>query len=186
MSSSRRIIWILLLVAAIVSNVHEGVAQSGPGPYLATPAWDQTIPGVKRFLILTNFNSEAVLDYETGLVWERTPNKELFNWYSAVAACAHRKTGGRMGWRLPSVAEFTSLLDPSVPYPGPTLPAGHPFGGLTTFGPGAFFWTATSSSEPPLLAWEFNIVYAEGATGIKDSSSLLLRSWCVRGPSPAQ
>ena len=44
-----------------------------PGPYYALPAWDQKKAAVNRFVVLTNWNSQAVLDKETGLVWERTP-----------------------------------------------------------------------------------------------------------------
>ena len=183
MSSSRRIIWILVLVAAILAVARDSIAQSGPGPYLALPAWDQTIPGTKRFLILTNFNKDAVLDYETGLVWERVPDATLTTWNMARHACTLRKTGGRMGWRLPTASEFTSLIDPSVPTPGPTLPAGHPFGSFPTLGPGSFFWTDTSFSEPPYLAWAFSLALADGAVYFKDNPTFSFRAWCVRGPS---
>ena len=48
------------------------------GPYYATPSWDQklqcdTLTTCPRFIVLSNWNSEAVLDRETGLVWERSP-----------------------------------------------------------------------------------------------------------------
>ena len=45
------------------------------GPYLADAAWDQTLAcstpaNCPRFTVLSNMNSEAVLDRHTGLVWE--------------------------------------------------------------------------------------------------------------------
>ena len=48
------------------------------GPYYATPSWDQKIQcdaqaTCPRFVVLSNWNSEAVLDRETGLVWEKSP-----------------------------------------------------------------------------------------------------------------
>ena len=80
------------------------------------------------------------LDKETQLVWERVPassGSELV-WSNALAFCAQRIVGDRMGWRLPTVDELTSLLDLSVPLPGPVLPAGHPFSPAQVF-----YWSAT-------------------------------------------
>ncbi len=50
---------------------------TAPGPYYATPSWDQTLPSNTRFIVLSNMNSEAVLDRETGLVWQRSPGLNL-------------------------------------------------------------------------------------------------------------
>jgi hypothetical protein len=43
------------------------------GSYYANPSWDQELPAAQRFIVLSNLNNEAVLDRETGLVWQRTP-----------------------------------------------------------------------------------------------------------------
>ena len=52
------------------------------GPYYATPSWDQTVPcttsaNCPRFVVLTNFSSEAVLDRETGVVDPQDPEHWL-------------------------------------------------------------------------------------------------------------
>src|SRR5260370_35901588 len=46
-----------------------------PSPYFPMPAWDQQLPAAERFLVLQdgNWASAALLDRETGLVWETTP-----------------------------------------------------------------------------------------------------------------
>jgi hypothetical protein len=96
------------------------------GPYYALPSWDQQIPSAQRFIVLSNWGSAAVLDNETGLVWEKEPTSSprFFSWYEAFAfgpsfsGCRHRSTGNRVGWRLPSVEELSSLIDPTRPNPG--------------------------------------------------------------------
>src|SRR5262245_42329601 len=47
------------------------VAPTAAGTYLAPPAWSQTLAPNVRFVILSNFNKDAVLDRETGLIWSR-------------------------------------------------------------------------------------------------------------------
>jgi len=99
------------------------------GPYYATPSWDQKLT-TNRFVILANWNNEAVIDRETGLVWERSPDAVQRDWILAQTHCMNRLVGGRKGWRLPGPQELASLIDPTVPGPGPKLPAGHPFTGV--------------------------------------------------------
>jgi hypothetical protein len=99
------------------------VASTAAGPYYAPPAWSQTLAPNVRFIILSNFNREAVLDRETGLVWTRQSQGERA---PRFAGCGG--VGGQLGWRLPSVSELQSLIDASVPFSGqPRLPIGHPF-----------------------------------------------------------
>src|SRR5689334_6098081 len=70
----------LLAVTLIASSSSFVNAQTtAAGPYYATPSWDQTLPASTRFIILSNFTSEAVLDRDTGLVWERSPSTLLFD-----------------------------------------------------------------------------------------------------------
>ena len=63
------------------------------------------------------------MDRETGLVWERTTGQNDF-FRDAEYECMFRVTGGRKGWRLPSIHELASLFvaDPGVHLPdGPSL-----------------------------------------------------------------
>ena len=107
------------------------VAPSASGPYYAVPSWDQTLAPNVRFVILTNMNSQAVLDRETGLVWARasltsSDGKTFFTWRDASSNCSKLHIAGRGGWRLPSASELGSLIDMTVPA-APHIPAGHPF-----------------------------------------------------------
>ena len=125
-----RLILGLLTVGLLAgAALTDGPAQaaSGPGPFYAEPAWDQklacpTIANCPRFLVLTNWNNEAVLDKETGLVWERSPALTTHTWGEARFQCTGRTTGNRHGWRLPSIHELASLNHPERGPPNP--PAG--------------------------------------------------------------
>jgi hypothetical protein len=151
------------------------------GPYYATPAWDQTLPSAQRLIVLANFNQEAVLDRETGLVWEKSPSTVPEVWDNARRSCNNRKTGGRMGWRLPSVHELSSLLDPAAPSSSgqampPTLPAGHPFINVN----GAFnpYWSATTLAENATVAW---VVFFNPQLVTANAKAVTHLVWCVRG-----
>ena len=75
----------------------------------STPTWDRIIHGPARFKILSAFGGEAVLDKETGLVWEKAPSTDVSAWRNAVIGCANKIVGGRFGWRLPAIEELSSL-----------------------------------------------------------------------------
>jgi len=109
--------------------------------------WDKRINNVaQRFRVLNAFNNEAVLDRETGLVWERSPSTQTLAWSNARLFCAQKAVGGRGGWRLPAFNELASLVDPTITNPAvPRLPAGHPFQNVQA----AEYWSATVFAEEP-------------------------------------
>jgi hypothetical protein len=157
------------------------------GPYYAFPAWAQkfvcaTTSNCPRFIVLADWNSEAVLDRETGLVWESSPlflsgaDTGLRLWQSAQIHCNNVVTkGSRRGWRLPTVQELASLHDPSVPFAGrATLPTGHPFQNVAS----DFYWSATSYANDTSEAW--GVHFAVGLVDHFDKSTIR-RVWCVRG-----
>jgi len=154
---------------------------SGVGPYYATPSWDQTLPVATRFIVLTNMNSAAVLDRETGLVWEQSPGTSTFEWVFASFSCNQRSTGGRMGWRLPTVQELGSLIEPN-PFPSQSLPSGHPFINVSAT---KFYWSATSSALFfPERVWVVDF-YRDDITsinvGVANKAVQSGLVWCVRG-----
>ena len=52
----------LVALAAIVACADVQAQTAVNGPYYATPSWDQTLPPASRFLVLSNFANNAVLD----------------------------------------------------------------------------------------------------------------------------
>jgi hypothetical protein len=192
MEKSTRKGFVLGLMAIGVLAVAVGVAWavSSNGPYYALPSWDQKLPAATRFVVLTDWASQAVLDRETGLIWEQAPGGTLDFWQNAMGTCLRKDVGGRRGWRLPSIAELASLIDPSNSTE-PTLPAGHPFVNVSDF-----YWSSTLVRDPlnPNHAWGVgfdslpnpsgvftNGVIAFGAIAPR-SSPTTAKSWCVRGP----
>jgi hypothetical protein len=127
-----------------------------------------------RFVVLTNWNREAVLDKETGLVWERAPQPAPDSWVGARFVCTAKTTGNRKGWRLPSVHELASLIDPLVIPPAPTLPAGHPFTGVLLAG----YWSATTLADDPTDA--LNVNFGNGDV-LPTNKTNTRQVWCVRG-----
>jgi hypothetical protein len=156
---------------------------TAPGPYYATPSWDQTLPASTRFIVLSNMSSVAVLDRETGLVWQRAPSSAE-PWSVASQLCFLATTGGRFGWRLPTVNEIASLFDPAAQAAkvSPPLPAGHPFTGVPTRGT---YWTATPARfDGSHLTFGYFVDSVSGTVlithGVLDDTDSL-RFWCVRG-----
>ena len=167
----------------IKSRIAAAVAIGCTGLGLASTAgavdlrdWGKKYIASERFIVLAQFNNEAVLDKETQLVWERSPSATLYDYGSAAhIGCGRRPIGGRFGWRLPSETEFMTLLDPAASNPV-KLPAGHPF---TIAYSTQFFWTSTRYANPAIEKWiAVNVAY--GYTETRTYSSAI-HFWCVRG-----
>ena len=188
---------LLLVVSAMIAPRAEAQTVAA-GPYYAVPSWDMTIDcstpaNCLRFGVLSNMNTEAVLDRETGLVWQRSPRATATSHEVAAQSCAQAQTGGRLGWRLPSVHELESLLVPK-PVPAFTsalfLPDGHPFIGVQT----EQYWTGTmrQGTDSNLLFWTIGIgtnslpIPTTGPSigpGIPGNAPFVFM-WCVRGGGP--
>src|SRR5262249_44199650 len=108
------------LVALVVFVVLAPLAIADPGT-----TWENQINNPSRFQVLKEFGDAAVFDREAGRVWQRSPDTNERIWSSALNLCYSRNVGGRRGWRLPTIEELASLVDPT--HIDPALPAGHPF-----------------------------------------------------------
>lgn len=136
--------------------------------------WGEPINTPDRFIVLGSFNNEAVLDKETGLVWEQSPDTTPGDWFMAQSRCNNRNVGNRKGWRLATIQELASLIDPSVGPPGPTLPDGHPFSNVQA----GDYWSATTFASDTSFAWNVDLGEASLESNTKSSNR---RVWCVRG-----
>jgi hypothetical protein len=138
-------------------------------------SWDKKITNAsKRFTVLSDFNNQAVLDKETGLVWEQSPDTTPVSWFTARVDCIDKNVGARKGWRLPSIAESASLVDPNAAS-APFLPAGHPFSNIVL----SNYWSATTIAGDPPNVWLVN--FTDGIVGFTLKGAASGRTWCVRG-----
>lgn len=153
----------VLLVASVA-------AHAGP------PSWSKKIDGAGRFKILKAFDDLAVLDKETGLVWEKAATT-AGTWRNALRVCALRNTGGRMGWRMPSLEEILTLVDPNETTPA--MPDGAPFENVF----GVDFWTANSEQADATLAITISLDVFQLESIPKTGTSR--KVLCVRGPGGA-
>lgn len=113
---------------------------------------------------------EAVLDQETGLVWERTPNPNILDWYTAIRWCQRNEIGGRYGWRAPRIEELRTLLDDTG-----LLPAG-----VFNIQVDGYYWSASDDVANGDSA-EVHRFSEVGGPGGATKVSVFARIWCVRG-----
>ena len=157
------------------------VAQAGnleppttPGPTMKTL---NEIPGMWSLLLFDTtrweivMNGVAVLDHETGLVWEKTPNDLENSWYAAIINCYRVDVGDRRGWRLPTVEELASLVEPS----SSGLPPGHPFTGIS----GGYWSLTTRASQTSNGRAHFVSMDTSGVFTLLKTE--VNKNWCVRG-----
>ena len=182
----RPIVRICIVIASIlvVSARLAGAQTTAVGPYYATPSWDQTIActalsNCPRFVVLSNMSNDAVLDRETGLVWQRSPSDTKVQEVFAQETCSGLTIGDRQGWRVPTLPELKSLVQPSKSEPA--LPDGHPFTNVHFLDAPTFdvYWTST---EDTLLAGRLDVVgFHDHNVGGRLSTTDFAFLWCVRG-----
>lgn len=85
----------------------------------------------------------AVLDKQTGLVWEEMPDATPRTWTDATRYCLDKTVGGTIGWRLPSMAELKSLQDLSM---GPPFVPASVFTKVQS----STYWSVSTSAKVPI------------------------------------
>lgn len=159
----------LVLVAVLMM-----VPPLAAGGDRAFPSWDKQINSPRRFKVLSDFGGAAVLDKETGLVWEQSPDTTTRTWLNAQSYCNVSTVGGRLGWRLPTLQDLASLVDPNNPGGNPDLPPGHPFSNVQS----SNYWSATTNANNASNAWNVNFNNGDVNNDDKTNTNHV---WCVRG-----
>ncbi|MEA3348106.1 MAG: DUF1566 domain-containing protein [Pseudomonadota bacterium] len=132
----------------------------------AVPPWSQKISSGRFVLVL---DDEAVLDRETGLVWERDTDDTTRDWYVAQTYCYLLEIGGRKGWRLPTIDELATLIDSTQS--NPALPSGHPFTNAKSY-----YWSSTTDASSTNYAWHVYFYYGDVGSFKKSASVCSVRA----------
>jgi hypothetical protein len=166
-------------LAVITASAGSLTPPGPPGSTMRTmeelkPAWNNIIP-VPNGRFVDAMNGFAVLDKETGLVWAKTPDSLPRNWKTSNQFCTQLFYGGRMGWRLPTIDELSSLI--AIDATGTLrLPDGNPFQNAQ---PNSY-WSSSSPSSGIRWAIKFNTDPLNIAPAYDETNSTVL-TWCVRG-----
>jgi hypothetical protein len=160
----QRFLGIGLIFASTAMSVTTFADQAG----IDRPVQDRTA----RFTVLGELNREAVRDKRTGLVWEQSPALDMSDWEMAQRRCSSSHAGGHTDWRVPTVQELATLVEPSSIEV--KLPADHPFANVE---PG-IYWSATERRENRAYASFVNFSTGLVATLEKYMPTFV---WCVRG-----
>jgi hypothetical protein len=195
--------WMLLGVAALYAvSAMAGAVNAGPldppGPVASTmrtiesipPSWFRELAanngdggGCNSTRFTCVMGNQAVLDNETGLVWERDAgtNNPTFN--GAWQECAqYVLIDNRRGWRLPTIDELATLIDKSQsPF---RLPAGHPFTNVNGVGDGPYWSSTTDPTAPSTGSFAVDFLTGDVVQWSKGGTppSIIEHVWCVRGP----
>jgi hypothetical protein len=164
----------LALLLALTLSVPEASAKT------VQAGWDRRLPTANRFKVV--YDGEAVLDQETGLVWDRHPGTFPSLWSVAIGTCLSSTVGNRRGWRLPRADELQSLMDTTQSTP--PLPSGHPFVNVNTTD-GQSYWSATDAAGSTVNVYSVGFAF-NGQFFMPPKSGAAQYRWCVRGPGGGQ
>jgi len=150
----------------------------------------------KNPMSFTDNGDGTVTDNNTGLIWQKcsvgqnndsscSGTAATYNWYQASGTydlvnnpssqnvCGALTLGGYSDWRLPSKKELTSIVDYSIPYPGPTIKQSN-FPNTVA----SNYWSSTKLAYGPYDAWDVDFGVGDVYYYIKVAPGYFR---CVRG-----
>ena len=113
----------------------------------------------------------TVTDNSSGLMWQQTTAADTMIWEDALSYCENLNLGGYTDWRLPTVKELNSLVDSSIPSPGPTINTA-----LFPDTQSSGYWTSTTSFTNTGSAWIVFFDYGNGYGDVNKSVSFYVRA----------
>ncbi len=123
----------------------------------------------------TDNGDGTVTDTTTGLMWQKSYNKEKKNWKDALAYCENLTLAGFDDWRLPNIQELRSIVkyDSSLPSIDNSIFEcdSEPY------------WSSTTCIFDNSLSWTIDFDNSYKFTTNKSFSDFLISVRCVRGKS---
>jgi len=141
-----------------------------PNPASSDPS---VFPNQARYQL--NTQDDSVTDMVTNLTWEHNAGFSVFEQSRAHEPCDDKGPG----WRLPTRVELASLVDFSVPSPGPTM--NNIFANDSVFANPSetrVFWTSSHAVCNNLVGW--HVDFRTGGTR-QESSKVAYKVRCVKG-----
>jgi hypothetical protein len=181
---------LLVLVSLVAALARAGDLEppGPPGPTMKTleeipGSWHRILPsgdgepdGCNSSRFKCVMNDEAVLDLETGLVWQRHVST---SWQlGKYQSCSYGTLAGTRSFRKPTLGELLSLrVDAGSGEVA--LPAGHPFTGVEA----VRYWTTTGKEGIPTENGYYWTISFDGGSLAPELKIDLdgHRVWCVRG-----
>ena len=110
-----------------------------------------------HFVVGTGAAAGTVADTATKLTWQRTASATTYTWSNSKSVCAGLSLNGT-GWRQPTMAELSTLVDFRA--------NAAPFTDTTAFPgtPSALFWSATAMTGSTTQAWAVDFSNGSGNT----------------------
>jgi hypothetical protein len=166
--------------------------------YRATDPWDE-IPcagtgqdGEYNInpLSYTDNGNGTVTDNNTGLMWQKEDDGNIYNWCQASGTyhpeynpssqnvCGSITLGSYSDWRLPSKKELITIVNYGIPFPGPTI---DPV--FTNTNP-RYFWSSSALASRPDLVWGVNFAgagYGGSCVAMGNMYDDFIAVRCVRG-----
>ncbi len=105
-----------------------------------------------------------VRDNVTGLIWQKETAPGTYTWQQAIDYCENLTLGIYSDWRLPTIKELSTLVDSSIPYPGPTIDTAY-FPNTVS----SLYWSSTTNAVVPYRAWYVN--FYDGYVSRSDKSN---------------
>ncbi len=153
-----------------------------PTPRMTAATWARyplpdTAGHPRSYQLRGTWPYQTEIDCVTGLEWQRTVGAASYTQAEAITYCDDLELAGYTDWQLPSTIELMTLVDYTVPDPGPAIDT-DAFPGT----PAAIFWSSSSAAGMSSKGWFVH--FANGFSSPADVSMIAGHARCVRGDGP--